>query len=124
MDRLKNRHEFLRIAKARKAVRPGLLLQARARQSGGPFRVGFTATKKIGNAVARNFARRRLREAAAKILRDNGLDGFDYVLVARKLTVTRPFRKILIDLASALEDVHRQYANRGLAGKRAAVQSA
>ena len=107
MDGLKKRREFLRAARARKAVRPGLVLQAYRRSADGTARVGYTATKKIGNAVARNLARRRLREAARQVLAHSGQNGFDYVLVARKVVLTQRFAEIVRDLKSALDDVHR-----------------
>jgi ribonuclease P protein component len=111
MDRLKKRREFLRAAKARKAVRAGLVLQARRRSAEGAVRVGFTATKKIGNAVARNFAKRRLREAAAHVITAHGRQGFDYVLVARRAVLTRKFTKLVGDLEAAIAEIHRGNGN-------------
>src|SRR5947208_2991009 len=84
--RLKTRADFLRVAASgRRAVRPGLMLQA-ARPSGidGAFvRVGFTASRKVGNAVVRNRAKRRLRAVADELLARDGRPGTDYVLIAR-----------------------------------------
>lgn len=108
MDRLKKRPDFLRTAKGRKAVRPGLVLQARARDAQGPFRVGYTATKKIGNAVVRNLAKRRLREVARAILPVHANPNYDYVLIARQQTPDRNFKNILQDLKRALDEVHRE----------------
>jgi ribonuclease P protein component len=68
-------------------------------------RVGFTATRKIGNAVIRNRARRRLREAAAAILPVAASPGHDYVLIARSGTIDRPYDKLLADLRAALAAV-------------------
>ncbi len=106
MDRLKKRRDFLRLARACKSVMPGFVLQARRRRSDGPFRVGFTATKKIGNAVMRNRARRLLREAARLTLPKRARKDFDYVLVARKSTLKRNFHDIALDLEHALSEVH------------------
>jgi len=111
MDRLKKRPDFLRTAKGRKAVRPGLVLQARLRDVQGPFRVGFTATKKIGNAVVRNLAKRRLREAARAILPVHANSNYDYVLIARQQTPARNFKNIIQDLTRALDEVHRERHN-------------
>lgn len=114
--RLQRRAEFLRVAGTRrKWVTPGLILQAASRTDapavigteGGkspaaPPRVGFTATRKIGIAVARNRARRRLRAAAEQILPLHAAGGYDYVLVARADSLTRPFPALLGDLETAL----------------------
>ena len=75
----------------------------RAREDGDPLiRVGFTATKKIGGAVVRNRAKRRLREAARALLPSFGRPGFDYVFIARQGTADRPWERLLDDVKSAL----------------------
>ncbi len=102
------RADFLRAAQGRRQGTAGFLLQARARGDGSPvLRVGFTCSKKVGNAVTRNFARRRLREVARAVLPRAGHPGWDYVLVGRPgATVTRPFALLLADLEAALAAVH------------------
>ncbi len=71
------------------------------------IRVGFTCSKKVGNAVARNRAKRRLREVARIVLPQSGRDGWDYVLVGRKdVTATLPFTTLINDLTRALQKVH------------------
>jgi len=84
-------------------VTPGLILQA-CRQAGdtGPVRVGYTASRRVGGAVARNRARRRLRAAVAAVLPQHARTGYDYVLVARAATVRRPFGALVQDLEAAL----------------------
>jgi ribonuclease P protein component len=78
------------------------------------LRLGFTASKKIGNAVARNRAKRRLRAAAREVLPLLGRGGHDYVLVARGTTVARPFPALLSDITTALKAAHRKLdANAG-----------
>ena len=69
--------------------------------------VGFTCSKKVGNAVARNRAKRRLREAARAILPHTGRTGWDYVLIGRAdVTAARPFDLLQQDLALALRKLH------------------
>lgn len=113
LARLKTRADFLRVAAARRrAVRPGLLLQAAPRppeMSGGDaVRVGFTASRKVGNAVIRNRAKRRLRAVAAEVLGRAGRPGTDYVLVARGGTGERRYAELVGDLETALRQVSRQ----------------
>ena len=103
LPRLTRRGEFLRAAsKGRKAARPGLVLQALPTGPGGALRVGFTATKKVGGAVVRNRAKRRLREAARLTLSADAAPGWDLVLIARDATAKRPFAQLLGDLRGAL----------------------
>ncbi len=111
VGRLTQRSEFLRVAAARrKWAAPGLVLQACERIDAptvGPPRVGFTATRKVGNAVVRNRARRRLRAVAAALLPTLGVPGWDYVLIARDGTIRRPFPALMGDLETALGRVAR-----------------
>ena len=102
--RLKKRAEFLRVAsKGRKAPMPGLVLQALPRQDTLPVRLGFTVTKKVGNAVVRNRTRRRLKEAARLLLREHPVTGVDLVLIGRDGTRARPFPTLREDLVKALK---------------------
>ncbi len=70
------------------------------------IRVGFTATRKLGGAVVRNRAKRRLRAAAQAVLPLYGRPANDYVLVARADTLTRPFDGLKADLQMALQAAH------------------
>lgn len=67
-----------------------------------PMRLGITVTKKVGNAVRRNRIRRRLRAVAAEILPSQARAGYDYVLIGRAATLTRPYPDLLVDLGRAL----------------------
>ena len=101
--RLKRRAEFLRVAaKGRKAATHGLVLQALARDDTNAARIGFTVTKKIGNAVVRNRARRRLKEAARLEFARDALTGVDLVLIGRAGTIGRSFSDLRDDLRRAL----------------------
>jgi ribonuclease P protein component len=101
--RLQRRAEFLRAAqRGRKVAMPGLVLQVFARDDDAPARLGFTVTKKVGNAVVRNRTRRRLREAARLLLRDQAADGVDLVLIGRDTTRTRAFTLLIDDLRRGL----------------------
>lgn len=103
------RADFLRAASARRQGTPGFLLQARARgDADAGIRVGYTCSKKIGNAVARNRAKRRLRAVARDVLPDLGRPGWDYVLVGRpKATIERTFSALLGDLRTAMAQIHK-----------------
>ncbi|MEM7525449.1 MAG: ribonuclease P protein component [Pseudomonadota bacterium] len=106
------RRDFLAAAKARRWSAGGLLLQGRRRREGEPapadaLRVGYTCSKKVGNAVARNRAKRRLRAAAAAALPQLGRPGWDYVLIGRAgATAARPFAELVSDLELAIDRVH------------------
>jgi ribonuclease P protein component len=84
---------------------PGLVLQALPRDDEGPARLGFTVTKKIGNAVIRNRTRRRLKEAARRVLTEWPLSGVDLVLIGRAGTIERDFSSLQDDLRRALAKV-------------------
>jgi len=107
VERLKRRSEFLRVAGARKKwAMPGLVLQARRHDDqGGASRVGFTASRRVGGAVVRNRAKRRLRVVAEQVIPMHGKSGYDYVLIARAGTAGRPFAALLEDLKAALKRV-------------------
>lgn len=105
---LKRRADFLRVAAARlRAATPGLVVQAAPGPAGGAVRVGFTATRKLGGAVVRNRAKRRLRAVAGEVLAERGKPGTDYVLIARRETAERPYPALVADLETALRRLGR-----------------
>lgn len=105
-DTFKLRADFLRMAsRGRKIVRPGFVMQILRSETPAPLRVGYTATKKIGNAVARNRARRRLKEAARLEIAGAGrLSGVELVLICRQETAKLPFETLRAHLRTALTE--------------------
>lgn len=100
--KLTKRAEFLFVRQGARAGRGLVMVEARRRGENGPIGLGFTASKKVGGAVQRNRARRRLREAARQLLPELGLAGVDYVLVARQQTPDAPWAALLDDVRNAL----------------------
>jgi ribonuclease P protein component len=107
LQRLLTRRDFLAVASVRQSgASPGVVVQSRRRKPDGVSdvpRVGYTASKKVGNAVARSRAKRRLRAAAALVLPDLVRPQHDYVLIARQGTLTRPWADLLADLRHTLK---------------------
>lgn len=112
LGRLKQRKEFVRAAsEGQKAVTSSIVLQAvpmvpTGYQQAIDSRVGFTVTKKVGNAVVRNRVKRRMRAAAQDIMPEYGQANMDYVLIGRKFCVQCPYDTLLKDLIYALGKVH------------------
>ncbi|SEK62837.1 ribonuclease P protein component [Roseovarius nanhaiticus] len=110
MSVLKTRKTFLMAARAGRQGTASMMVQARERrpeEAASGIRVGFTCSKRVGNAVARNRAKRRLREAARAVLPDHGRPGWDYVLIGRaEATDKRPFDLLKGDLVYALRKLH------------------
>ncbi len=102
LGQLKQRSEFLFVRAGRYRAEAGLVIQMRANPIHSDIRVGFTATKKIGNAVIRNRAKRRMRQIARTLLPKLGYNGHDYVFIARNGTVQRPYALLLDDARKAL----------------------
>jgi ribonuclease P protein component len=109
--RLRRRAEFQRVSRGRRAQVETFTLQANARPdadaaTSGP-RVGFTVTKKVGGAVERNRIRRRLKEALRQAAAIAPSPGHDYVLMARREALTRPFAALIADIERAFAQMSR-----------------
>jgi len=105
---LAKRPDFLRIAAGRiKWVSGSMIVQVAKRPEGcheiTDIRVGYTASKKVGNAVLRNRVKRRLREVARHVLPNSGREGYDFVLIARSATVELPFDQLIRDFSWCLK---------------------
>ena len=104
MERLRQRADFLAAAGGQKAATAGFVLQLRKRADAdaGAVRVGFTVSKKVGNAVERNRVRRRLREVVRLADAASMHPGHDYVLIGRRAALSLPFQRISDDFKGAL----------------------
>lgn len=120
LRRLQKRAEFLRAAGGNSARRNLVVVQARDRKDGeSHIGEGFTSTKKIGGAVVRNRARRRLRAASRELLPEYGRPGYDYVFIARMETSVAPWASLLDDVKTALVRLSREPSEKKTpAGKR------
>lgn len=109
MHILKKRSDFLKAAKGLKYVSRGFVLQTvMHHETVEPeVRIGFTASKKVGNAVCRNRAKRRLRELARNIALQKAKSGFDYVFIARKNILDMPYDKLEQDVNNAMQNIHK-----------------
>jgi ribonuclease P protein component len=127
--RLKRRAEFVAVAATRRRwVTPVFVLQAGPRPAspiaaGAAVEIGlgFTASRRVGKAVARNRARRRLVAAARAVLPGPARPGYNYVIVARPAVLTCPFDRLLSDLTTAFARVTRE--SRGPDGPARAPRS-
>jgi ribonuclease P protein component len=114
MERLRRRADFKAVAGGRRATRSAFVIQALAPEAGAGYskrepRIGFTVTKKIGNAVVRNRARRRLREAVRQA-ESHAEPATDYVIVARPAALTLNFERLVTDLKAGFDALSRPKA--------------
>jgi ribonuclease P protein component len=110
MDRLRQRADFLAVANGARVNSPAFVLQSRSRDDSGPVRIGFTVTKKNGNAPERNRIRRRLRELVKRLDPGAMQPHHDYVLVGRRDALSRDFAIMLDDLRIAFTKPARHTA--------------
>ncbi|HPF47103.1 MAG: ribonuclease P protein component [Alphaproteobacteria bacterium] len=109
IETIKKRSDFLRVAETRKKwISPAVIVQVAKNKDivADKIRVGYTASKKVGNAVLRNRAKRRMREAARLVMSENGVKSHDYVLIARKEITERPYSELIRDLKWSLKRLH------------------
>jgi ribonuclease P protein component len=106
LERLRRRPDFLNAARGRKAATRSLVLQARQRGDSADARVGFTVSRKVGNAVQRNRVRRRLREAVRTRAGVLARCGYDYVVIGRRAALTTAYAHIVADLETAFRKIH------------------
>jgi len=112
LGRLPNRRDFLRVQAGRRCAMPGFVLQVAPKPADLPadlalpaIRVGFTVSRKVGNAVVRNRVRRRLREAARMVIPGQARPDLDYVLVGRQAAIARDFAALRQELLEALKQL-------------------
>ena len=109
IETIKKRSHFLRVTETRKKwISPAVIVQVAKNKDivADKIRVGYTASKKVGNAVLRNRAKRRMREAARLVMSENGVKSHDYVLIARKEITERPYSELIRDLKWSLKRLH------------------
>jgi len=105
---LRKRADFLAANRGIRIPMPGFVLLVRDRDDGSDdLRVGFTVTRKIGNAVVRNRMRRRFRELARELLPAGGVPGADHVLIGREGGIERDFGLLRQELGKALDKARR-----------------
>ena len=108
LGRITARRDFLAANTGSRAATPGFVLLVHPRQDGdSAMRVGFTVTRKVGNAVVRNRLKRRLRALARTAIAQAGVAGADHVLIGRNEGVTRAYARMESDLVQALARVKR-----------------
>lgn len=118
MERLRQRADFIAASSGARVPAAGFVLQARDRGDEAPARVGFTVSKKVGNAVERNRVRRRLREVVRQMAAERMRAGTDYVLIGRRAALDVPFGRLMEDLAGALKRIHAGRRTKRAAGRR------
>ena len=106
----KKRKDFLRVASGFHIATHNMVLQAAHSLSvDSSIWVGYTATKKVGNAVCRNKSKRRLRAIVREILQDYALSGVDYIFIARNSTACCSFEELKQDTIYAIKKINKNF---------------
>jgi len=106
-DRIKERSEYLAVAETRrKWITTAFIIQAKSNNNECSPRVGYTVSKKVGNAIKRNKARRRLKEVCRLVLPKAGQEGWSYVVIGRQAAIDYPFERLQKDMSWALAKLH------------------
>ena len=121
---LRKRNQFVAMRKGKRQHCNSFLLQMRkwtdeenaALASHGGLRIGFTVTKKVGNAVVRNRVKRRMRELVKSVLPVHGKKSHDYVLIGKRAALDTKFDTMIAELGSALKRIHRNQTSAGKHG--------
>jgi ribonuclease P protein component len=100
--RIRKRADFVRVSRSGFYAKTDALVIQGDFNNERKFRVGFTVTKKVGNAVIRNRCKRRMRAAAEEIFKKDSLDGVDYVLIARRHVFHMEWSDLLCEAISAV----------------------
>ncbi|QJU58935.1 ribonuclease P protein component [Sphingomonas sp. AP4-R1] len=112
MRGLRRRSEFLAANSGKRVAMPAFVLLVRPRGDGDTaLGMGFTVTKKIGNAVVRNRIKRRFRALARTLYPGEGVAGADHILIGRSAALTRDHADLVRDLSKALGRVRRDIAS-------------
>ena len=106
----KKRKDFLRVASGHHIVTHNMVLQAtRSLSETDDIWVGYTATKRVGNAVCRNKSKRRLRAVVREVLPQYALKNVDYIFIARNSTADCPFEELKQDTVYALKKIQKNF---------------
>lgn len=107
---LKKRKDFLRVAQGFHVATHNMVLQAtHSLFNDDNIRVGYTATKKIGNAVVRSKSKRRLRAIVREVLKDYAIVDVDYIFIARQSTANCDFKELKKDTIYALKKINKNF---------------
>ncbi len=110
IETLKKRSEFLALRSGKRFHAKAFILQSQKQMTTDRVRVGYTVTTKTGNAVVRNRIKRRLREAVRTSFPCHAKSGHDYVLIGKAPAIEQKFDRIVNDLNTALDHVHKMGA--------------
>ena len=111
VDRIKRRRDFLKAGKGPAWRGRSVIVQSRDRGDSGQPRVGFTVTRKLGNAVARNRIRRRIKEAVRLTDQSHFIAGHDYVFIGRQQAASLPFAVMCDDIETAVRNLNSGQSN-------------